>query len=140
LARDPPPDEQALIDSAVKKLQKERNSLEPDWIQFGHKSRFANEVQEGDQLIQAWRPHGIGSPKAVFASSAVLLKQKTERWIRVFLGDPIRPRTMSWARFRTLARDAGYTRRIGKWPVAVLDEDISEVIQRKWNAASKQPS
>jgi hypothetical protein len=138
LARDPPPDEQKLIDRATRLLrEKWEENLEPDWIQLGHKSRIAKEVQEGDLLIQVWRPHGVKQPKSVISNCAVLLKQKTKRWTRIFLGKPTKQREVSWAKFQRLLQTLGYTRRLGNWPVVVLDEDLSGSIQRKWNVASK---
>src|SRR5580704_1480595 len=64
LVRDPPPDEQKLIDRATSMLQSKLDdpTLDPNWIRWAGKSRFRKQCQEGDSVIQRWRPHETKRP------------------------------------------------------------------------------
>jgi hypothetical protein len=137
LARDPPASEQKLIDREMLLLRKQLGDpkLEPDWIQLGLKSRFAKKVRVGDSIIQVWRPNGVKQPKSVMANCPVLLKQRTKKWVRIFLGVPIKSRELSWANYKRLLKNLGYSRKMANWPEVALDDDLSASILRRWNSS-----
>jgi phosphatidylserine/phosphatidylglycerophosphate/cardiolipin synthase-like enzyme len=89
LVRDPPPDEQRMIDRAAKTLRAraEGRDEDPNWVRWGRRGLLPRDCREGDSLIQIWRSSGAKRPSAVLRVTPVLLKQRAKRWTRFYLGE-----------------------------------------------------
>jgi hypothetical protein len=138
--KDPPQSEQKLIDQATSVLRVKLNdpAIDPDWIRWAGKSRFRVECQEGDSVIQIWRPHKANRPNGVFRRTGVLLKQKTQKWTRFYLkrltGSHVK---MPWNRFKQLLKELGYPKHVGPTSSILLEPDLADAIDRKWISVSK---
>ena len=88
LVRAPKPDDQRLIDRAIKSLRKRLGNPdeEPSWIRWGLRGRFAGECQKGDTLIQILRSRRAKRPSVVLPAMPVLLKPPAKQWTRFYLG------------------------------------------------------
>jgi hypothetical protein len=140
LVRDPPPDEQKMISKAKKALRRRLGDPdeEPDWIRWTGRNRFVRECREGDSLIQIWRPRGAKQPTVVYRHAPVLLKQRTKRWTRFYLPQPSgRHAEMPWNTFQRFLKELGYARRLGPRIEHLLETDIADTIDRRWEAAAK---
>jgi hypothetical protein len=90
LGRNAPTKEQQLIDRAINSLRRRLKKPDEDfdWIKWGGDGRFVRECREGDCLIQIWRSsRAARRPSKVFKGAPVLLRQKTKRWTRFYLGE-----------------------------------------------------
>jgi hypothetical protein len=140
LVRAPKPDDQGLIDRAIKSLRKRLGNPdeEPSWIRWGLRGRFAGECQKGDTLIQILRSRRAKLPSTVLRATPVLLKQPAKQWTRFYLGEATGPHTeVSWYKFKRLLNQLGYPRRVSAGMVHLLDPDMADAIARKWNSTAK---
>lgn len=140
LVRDPPPDEQRMIDRAAKTLRAraEGRDEDPNWVRWGRRGLLPRDCREGDSLIQIWRSSGAKRPSAVLRVTPVLLKQKAERWTRFYLGEAAgRYPEVKWGSFKRLLKELGYTRRVSAGVVHLLEPDMADAIARKWTAAAR---
>jgi hypothetical protein len=140
LKGDPRPEEQTLIDSAMRSLHERLGSDEDDfnWIKWGVRGRFPQECRAGDLLIQIWRSADAKRPSAVIKPVPVLLKQPTKQWTRFYVSQASgRSPEMTWGRFQRLLNEVGYPREVKARSVQLVDPDIADTIDRKWNSAAR---
>ena len=136
LVREPPADEQHKIAQAANKLELEEGEL--SWLRWRSDSKFAKECCTGDQLIQI-RKRGGAKRLVVCSAVPVLLKQKSAKWTRFYLGKPSsEPSELSWGRFNQLVKDLEYPKKLGPGIVQLVKPDMAEAIVKAWNAAAKQ--
>jgi hypothetical protein len=138
--QDPKPQEQKLIDDAIRSLQ-ERVGVDDDditWIRWGVRGRFARECRGGDLLIQIWRSSTAKRPSEVLKAAPVLLKQRTRNWTRFYVAEPLgRAPKMTWGQFKRLLGDVGYPRQVKAGSVQVVDSHLADAITRKWYSAAR---
>lgn len=137
LVRDPPPDEQRLIDRAVKALGAREGSRDEDidWVKFGRRGLLPRQCREGDSLIRIWRSRGAKRPSVVLRIAPVLLKQRSKRWTRFYLDEAAgRYAEAKWGSFKRLLRKLGYGRRVSAGIVHLLEPDMADAIARNWTA------
>lgn len=140
LVRDPPPDEQRMIDRATETLRAQSKTEEddPNWVRWGPRGLLPRECREGDSLIQIWRSSGAKRPSAVLRVAPVLLKQKAKRWTRFYLGDATgRYPEVKWGSFKRLLKKLGYGRRVSANIVHLLEPDMADAIARNWTATAR---
>lgn len=140
LVRDPPPDEQRMIERAAETLRARAKSEEddPDWVRWSSRGRLPRECREGDSLIRIWRSSRARRPSAVLRVTPVLLKQKAKKWTRFYLGEAAgRYQEVKWGVFRRLMKELGYTRRVSAGIAHLLEPDMADAIARKWAAAAR---
>ena len=140
LVRDPPPDEQRMIDRATKTLRAraEGRDDDPNWVRWGPRGLLPRDCREGDSLIQIWRSSGAKRPSAVLRVAPVLLKQKAKRWTRFYLGDATgRYPEVKWGSFKRLLKKFGYGRRVSANIVHLLEPDMADAIARNWTATAR---
>ena len=135
LMRQPPADEQRKIAQAAEKLELEEDEL--SWLRWQTDSKFAKECCAGDQLIQIWKRAGA-KRLIVCPPVPVLLKQKSAKWTRFYVGEPS-PRfsELSWGRFNQLLNDLDYPRKVGSGIVQLVKPDMSEAIVKAWKSTAK---
>jgi hypothetical protein len=135
LVRESPADEQRKIAQAASKLELEEQEL--SWLRWKADSKFARECRAGDQLIQIWTRAGA---KRLIVSTPVpvLLKQKSAKWTRFYVGEPsTRYPTLAFGRFDQLLRDLDYPLGIGPSIVQLVQPEMAEAILKAWKAAAK---
>jgi hypothetical protein len=135
LVRDPRPEEQRLIEHAMQALRRRTGSSdsEPDWIRWGISSRFARECREGDSIIQIWRANRAKRPSVVIRPTPVLLKQRTKKWTRFYLGEATGPHTdLSLHNFKNLLKQLGYSRPVSAGIQHLVEPEMADAIGRKW--------
>lgn len=140
LVKDPPANEQRLIDRAMETLRTQMKDPEEEsaWLRWGATTRFARECRQGDSVIQIWRSSKAKEPRSVFRTAPVLLKRKTGKWTLLFLREPTGSQAkMSWSKFKGLLKEVGYSRHVGPWIIHVLDPDVADAITRRWKSAAK---
>jgi hypothetical protein len=140
LIRPPAPTEQRMIDKAKSELRRRFNDEEEDfdWIKWGTRDRFAKTCRQGDSVIQILKLRHAKRP-TVFRAAPVLLKQRTKRWTRFYLGEPVgRHRELPWGAFQRLVKELGYPRRVSAGISRLLEPDMADAIERKWRSASKR--
>lgn len=140
LVREPSPQEQRLIDSAITKIRKQTEAEDDDigWMKWGTRGRFVRECRAGDNVIQIWRSSHAKRPSAVLRSTPILLKQRTKGWTRFYLEDPTgRYAELSWGDFKRLLKRLGYPRRVGPGTVQLIEQDLADAIHRNWNSAGR---
>jgi hypothetical protein len=106
LKQDPKPEEQKLIDSAMRSLHERTGADDDDftWIKWGVRGRFARECRGGDLLIQIWRSSTAKRPSEVLKAAPVLLKQRTRNWTRFYVAQPSgRSPEIKWGQCRPSA-------------------------------------
>jgi hypothetical protein len=130
--------EQKLIDRATASLHKDRKNLVEDfnWVKWGTKGRFVRDSREGDSLIQIFRSNRAKRPSVVLRATAVLRKQKTNKWTRFYhLDGDDAFAELQWGKFKRLLRQLGYSRRVGAGSIQLLESDVADAIKRKWKTA-----
>jgi hypothetical protein len=140
LVKDPAPNEQRLIERALKTLRSQMKDPDEglDWIRWTGKSAFVRACREGDSLIRIWRSSKAKRPRSVFRTAPVLRKQKTSKWTRFYLGEAAGPQAeLSWGRFKLLLRELGYSRSVVPGTVRLLEPDLADAIDRRWKSAAK---
>jgi hypothetical protein len=140
LVKDPAPNEQLLIERALKTLRSQMKDPEEEsaWLRWGATTRFARECRQGDSVIQIWRSSKAKQPKSVFRTAPVLLKRKTRKWTWLFLREATGSQAeISWGKFKALLKEVGYSRHVGPWILHVLDPDVADAIERRWKSAAK---
>ncbi len=134
------PAEARMIARAVETVRSKQDApdFEPAWVYWGTRSRCARECRAGDSLIRIWRSNKAKRPSCVLPAAPVLLKQRTTKWIRFYLGEPTgSDEELSWGRFQRLMKQLGYAKRIRPGSVLPLDADVADAIGRAWRRASK---
>jgi hypothetical protein len=134
------PEEQKAIDQAQAKLK--RRLRDPDeeasWIRWTGNTRLVRECREGDTMIQIWRSAGAKRPSAVFRMAPVLLKQRTKRWTRFYLDDPVgSDAELTWGRFKRLLKDSGYVGQPKPGMTRLLEPGIAAAVARQWRSAAR---
>jgi phosphatidylserine/phosphatidylglycerophosphate/cardiolipin synthase-like enzyme len=135
LVREPPADEQRKIAIAAEKLELKKDELH--WLRWRSDSKFAKKCCAGDQLIQIWKRAGA---KRLIVCSAVpvLLKQKSAKWTRFYLGErSTRHPDLTWGRFKQLVKDLGYPSKVGPGIVQLVEPYMAEAFDNAWNSAAK---
>lgn len=136
LKKDAPPTEQKLIDNAMRSLRENEHEDDLAWIKWGTRDSFARNCRAGDSLIQVWRSSEASRPSAVYRSAPVLLKQSTKNWIRFYIPESqARNSEMGWGQFQRMLRQLGYRRRVSARTVHLVEPDMADAIDRKWNSA-----
>ena len=135
LVREPPADEQKMIDKAANELEIEEDDLE--WVRWPARARFARECREGDLLIQIWRSRRAKHPSVVFGPTAVLLKQTSKSWVRFYL-EPVddKYRKIKWGRFKQVLKELAYPKRVGPTVNQLVDNEIADAIARVWKQSA----
>ncbi len=141
MSEDMPPDEQRMIDRATKTLGAKK-LIDPEdglsWIRWAGKGRFRRECRPGDSVIRIWRSSKAKRPSAVLASVPVLLKQKTKKWTRFYLGEALGKYTeMPLGKFKKLLKMVGHTDRVGAGSQRLLEPVIAWEINKKWKSVAK---
>jgi hypothetical protein len=103
------------------------------WIRYGLKSAAAK-VLQGDNLVIIRRSSPKTEPKRVFPHSDVLLVQPEPNCIRIFYEDlpNAEKKSLSWAKFKKLARLAGLQTNISKNATRQLTDKISANLKDDW--------
>jgi hypothetical protein len=140
LVREPAPSEQKLIQQAVKTLRRRmaQPDYEADWIRWSGRSRFIRDCREGDSVVQIWTSHGAKRPSKVLSITPVLLKQKTPKWTRFYLGEPAHSRReMQWGKFQRFLKQLGHAKRFGPSSAQLLETNLADALTRGWAATAK---
>lgn len=137
LVRNPPADEQKMIDKAASELEIDEDNLE--WVRWPARRRFARECREGDLVIQIWRSSRAKRPSVVFGPTAVLLKQTDKSWVRFYL-EPVEDkyRKMRWGRFKQVLKKLAYPKRVGPTVTQLVDNEIADALARVWKQSAIQ--
>lgn len=139
--QDPKPEEQRLINRATRSLRDQLGVSDDDfnWIKWSVRGRFARECRMGDLLIQICRSANSKRPSEVLKAVPVLLKQPTKRWTRFYVAEPTgRSPEISWGQFQQLLREIGYPRQVKAGSVQLVEPDVADTMNRKWNSAAKR--
>ena len=139
--QDPKLEEQRLIDRATRSLRDQMGVSDDDfnWIKWSVRGRFARECRMGDLLVQICRSANSKRPSEVLKAVPVLLKQPTKRWTRFYVAEPTgRSPEISWEQFQQLLREIGYPRQVKAGSVQLVEPDVADTMNRKWNSAAKR--
>jgi phosphatidylserine/phosphatidylglycerophosphate/cardiolipin synthase-like enzyme len=133
LVRDPPPDEQRLIDRANSEInQRLGSNAEYEWIRWEKKSKFAKECRAGDTLIKIFNEKK-GNKRTVTRRLPVLLKRSEPKWVRFYLGEPAKTSDeITWSKFQRVLREVGYTRKVVPRSIQRLKPEIAVAIDQNW--------
>ena len=129
LKHEPNEKTQKRIDRRMRELKRDDD---PEWIQWGKKSRFGLECRAGDTLIVIFRPLGSGRP-SVTRRVRVLLKDKEPVFNRFYTETPPRAADeVGWARFKRILKAAGFDEKVTLNSVRRLEPEMASAIDRKW--------
>lgn len=140
ILRNPPAREQERIDRSQKKLKLHHGWDEDEedygWIRWGKKSKFSKECREGDTLIQIFNTKN-GKRRYVTRRLPVLLKVPEPNCIRFYIGDAVRAGDeKNWSSFQRILKAVKYPKEVRPFSVQQLDQDIADLIDKKWNRTS----
>jgi hypothetical protein len=100
------------------------------------KGRFIRSCREGDRIIQIWRETNASKPSGVIRAATVLLKQRTKRWTRFYIEEPMgRYAAMPWPRFKKLLKTLRHGKRVGPYSEQILSPTVAKSLDSSWNPA-----
>jgi hypothetical protein len=135
LLRAPPAKEQKYIDRANRDLNARLGTDQEDynWIRWGKRSKFSKQCREGDTLIEICNLKGR-KRRVVTRRLPVLLRRNEPDCVRFYVGEASRDSDeVAWSKFQRILKNAGHTRQVRPYSVQLLDPDIADAIDRKWN-------
>jgi len=131
------PDELKRIEAGTAKAETffSNPKSSASWIRYRLKGSAAK-VLQGDNLVIIRRSSAKTEPKRVFPHADVLWVQPEPNCIRIFYEDlpNAEKKSLSWARFKKLARLAGLKSNISKNSTRQLSDKISSNLKDEWEA------
>jgi hypothetical protein len=130
------PKEQAAIAEGQEIAEKRqaKKSSEVDWIRWNLDSRFSNEAQRGDVVIQIWVDRTIKKPITVYRHAAILHRQREDACTRFYIEMSANSEdtAITWAAFRKLTKRVGLPHRVGRNSCRPIKQEYADALSALW--------
>ena len=130
------PEEERWIAKGAREAEKLKSEDESDtgWLRFTGKSSFRREARDGDTVIRIWKAYKDREPNKVLAHSPILRRQDEPNCTRFFVEEfnDSEERSISWKRFRKLAKNVGVADQISPYAVRKLSPELSQALHALW--------